>query len=164
MAGPDVNYDTVQTYNVSPAAMMENVNKIKFWNSEIHRELVAIQDRFTHLALGWAGQTKQEATEVMNRWNAVSVELFGTGVGEDEDISKATPSQLGVLQFILRGMAGATEIYAGVELGIEKYYKDFRDGLASAATATPPAGPTAVSHPADISNTHETAVGEHWNG
>ena len=160
MADVDTNYDTVQTFNVFPAAMMGNVNKIGQWNTEIHGELKRIQDIFTGLALGWAGETKQEASEVMNNWNAVAVELFGTGGGKDEDTDKMTPSQLGVLNFILRGMAGATEIYATAEVGIEKYFKDFRNALTSASSAQgPPAGDAGHEN---IVDTHETAVGEYW--
>lgn len=161
MANSDVNYDTVQTFHVSPAAMLENVNKVKQWNAEINRELKVIQDTFMNLALAWAGETKQEATEVVNSWNAVAVELFGTGVPKDEPEDKVTPSQLGVLNFIVLGMAGATNIYATVEVGLEKYYKDFRNALASAPA--PSGGPTNVdSSHEDIVDTHQTAVGESW--
>jgi hypothetical protein len=149
----------VQTFKVAPAAMMQKAKQVEQLNKEIHDELNHIQTCFTTLALGWAGETKQEATEVINRWNAVSIELFGTGGDEKEDVAKMTPSQLGVLFFILRGMAGATEIYAGVEAGIEEYYMEFRKMLTSLSGHDG----TSSTPPGDISNTHETAVGESWS-
>jgi uncharacterized protein YukE len=157
----NTNYDTVQTFDVRPAAMMENVNKVKQYNADINGDLKHIQDIFTGLALGWAGKTKQEASGVMDKWNSVMVELFGTGGGKGEDVTDMTPSQLGVLNFILIGMNGAAEIYATAEVGIEKFYKDFREALAS--SAAPAQGPTTVdANPEDVTNTHDTAVGESW--
>ncbi|MDN3357277.1 hypothetical protein [Actinomadura sp. DC4] len=139
------DYDSVQTFIVSPRDILVHARNIESDSQVIADSLGVIVDALQSLNLGWAGKTAQEANDFGDRWTAVAKELFGTD-DHPED---------GALNIVLDGVYIVASLFAGAEQGLKDFFTDMTTALAGD-------GGGDSGHPASITDVTTTAVTETW--
>ncbi|MFB9835735.1 hypothetical protein [Actinoallomurus acaciae] len=146
MAESLADYDSVQTFIVSPRDILVHARNIEAYSQSIADSLGTIVDTLQGLNLGWAGKTAEEANDFGDRWTAVAKELFGTHDHPEK----------GALNIVLDGVYIVASLFAGAEQGL----KDFFTNMTTALADTSGGGDS--GHPDSITDPTVTAVTETW--
>jgi hypothetical protein len=144
MAESLADYDSVQTFIVSPNDIVARAANIESDSQSIVDSLTAIVHALESLNLGWAGKTAQEAKDFGNRWTAVAKELFGTD-DHPED---------GALNIVVEGVYIVASLFAGAEQALKDFFTAMTAALADKSDPVPPKS---------IFDETTTAVTEIWD-
>lgn len=142
-AGPD--YDTTTLIAVNGAALSAAAQALKTQCTTVANGIAAINTALSGLKLGWAGATEQEATDFINRWNAVAVSLFGTeAAAHDNRLTGAD----GVLNVMAGGLMAVLDAFNEAESEVLKNFTSMFTSLTpSTSDDTPSTGTTSTPPP-----------------
>lgn len=150
MPEPAVDYDTVETFAVDPAALAASARLIAEQANEIIESLAAVQGALQQVGLGWAGRTADEVRAFGVRWQEVTAALFGT----QQD------PQRGALMVVANGVATAGDLFARTEHALAEFFTLFGEGLVADESSpgdAPAFGPREAITDPDVS-----AVSQRW--
>jgi len=147
----DPNYDSA-TVRVDPQTVDDCAIVLQSAAQEMVNLLEDINTTLSNLALGWAGQTADEAQEMNNAWTTVMTDLFGSS-----DQSHGTPDAAaeGVIGVMLSGLTMVAAGFSQAEMGLVKMFQDFYSSLTSGSsdTTTPTSAPQSVTDPTNTAVT-----------
>lgn len=137
------NYDVATLVAVNGSALSTATSALKTQGTNVANGISAINTALNGLKLGWAGATQQEASDFINRWNAVATALFGTPAAATDNRVTAAD---GLLNVMAGGLEAVLDSFNEAETEVLKNFTTMFTSLTpSTADDTPSTGNTSTS-------------------
>ncbi|BCY11906.1 hypothetical protein [Actinoplanes sp. L3-i22] len=133
-AGGEHDYDVATRIEVHGAELDTAVTALQTQAKAVADSISSINGGLSGLKLSWAGASQREATDFIDRWNAIAVALFGTKAANDD---KDFDAEDGVLNVLAAGVKAVLAGFNEAETELLKNFTDMFNGLNGTATPTP---------------------------